>query len=109
MRHSGWDPVNSTAQWLSVTIGTTAYSESGGHMDGPFDPEAYLDTLEPMAPEQRLLLREGATRVSMLGDSPDFQNVAMLHLATLVLVGDVDTFDENIWQAITALRLKHGG
>jgi hypothetical protein len=78
-------------------------------MDGPFDPEAYLDTLEPMAPEQRLLLREGATRVSMLGDGPDFQNAAMLHLATLVLVGDVDVFDESIWQAITALHLKYGG
>lgn len=79
-------------------------------MGEQFDLSAYIDSLGPMTAEQRVVVDEAMTMVTRRGGSTAFLRDAALYLTTLVLVGDVTTFDdEDTWHLIDTLRHKHHG
>jgi len=75
----------------------------------PFDLSAYIDSLGPMTGEQRGIVDDAMALAAQHGDNAAFLRDAALYLVTLVLVGDVTTFDEDTWRLIDALRHKHRG
>ncbi|MDF9878633.1 hypothetical protein [Cellulosimicrobium cellulans] len=79
-------------------------------MGEQFDLSAYIDSLGPMTAEQRVIVDDAMTVVARHGGSAAFLRDAALYLTTLVLVGDVTTFDdEDTWHLIDTLRHKHHG
>ncbi|GED11588.1 hypothetical protein [Cellulosimicrobium cellulans] len=79
-------------------------------MGEQFDLSAYIDSLGPMTAEQRAVVDDAMTLVARQGGSTAFLRDAALYLTTLVLVGDVATFDdEDTWHLIDTLRHKHHG
>jgi hypothetical protein len=86
-----------------------AASGGRGPASGPFDLSAYIDSLGVMAPEQRALVDDAMTLVQDDSSTPAFLRDVALYLTTLVLVGDVTTFDDDTWQLIDTLRSKHHG
>lgn len=76
-------------------------------MGGPFDLSAYIDSLGPMAPEQRDLVDGAMALIQRDNTTPAFLRDAALYLTTLVLVGDVTAFDDDTWKLIETLRNMH--
>jgi hypothetical protein len=83
-----------------------------GQVGEQFDLSAYIDSLGPMTAEQRVIIDDAMTLVARQGGSGStaFLRDTALYVTTLVLVGDVTTFDdEDTWHLIDTLRHKHHG
>ncbi|MFJ2521298.1 hypothetical protein ACIOWF_20210 [Cellulosimicrobium cellulans] len=78
-------------------------------MDEPFDLSVYIDSLRPIAPEQRAAVDDAMTGVQEGWVSAAFLRDVALYLTTLVLVGGVTTFEDDTWLLIDTIRHKHRG
>lgn len=96
-----------TATVIDTTDGPKVVLD-GGAVGAVFDLGQFLDTL-PMTDDQRRLVEDGMARAAGLDAvaHPEYARHAALYLASLVLVGDVTSLDDEAWLTLELLRVRH--